>query len=921
MLRILLNIRILPWLAAVFVLLSAVPAFADTTGAIAGTVSDADGLPIPGATVVLSSPSGTIGGDQKSVTGDDGDYSFRSLLPGTYSITGSADGFQAVTISGVQVLIGRTETVSVVLQAGGSAEVIEIESKRKTVDVEDVTRGEVLTKEFLQSIPTGRTYQSAVSMAAGVTGGAGGNPNMGGGAYNENTYMLDGVNITDPVTGTFSLNFNYDAIQQIEVLLGGYEPEYGISLGGVVNVVTDSGTNNLEFDTAVYYENGNWGAKRDARYGADGLQIAPTGFDSNSQTFSVSAKIAGPVIRDRAWFIFSYQMARSLINNIGVAQPRDFEGHYILGKLTVQPNADHRFTVFMQLDPTSIDNTEQDPNSRILPQAQARQAQGGYVGSARWQWFLSPDVNLDTQFVTQKSYIEVGAVPCTHDTKLGYHPCEPDEQEGNIDWETPGRVGINGAFDSVNYGYYYFDDRYRYTASSKLSVLGITDPFGGSHDFKFGAEATQNVWDQLQGYSGNTWYFDLNATLYDPQTFVNYYWLEITGPIKFRTSSSQWNLFAQDSYKPIRNLTIKYGLRYDNTVMRNDIGETVINASLVSPRLYAAWDPFGDQKTKIAGGYGRFNDTGRLGVASFTRASGYGSKLFLGEYFAASEQGFVNTSALMYDIAPRENTNVAHDKLRTPRVDEFLVLLQREIIEDVSVGGNFSYKMTRFLYEPDEVNVIYDEDGSAIIGSRYGDVLNPVARLRTPQIAKRDYMQADVYVDKVMSHRWFARLTYSYVNSVGSSEGALSGSFLNDPQTQYNYGPMFSTDVNHQVKAYASWELPTDPWSQTVGARVEYYSGQPYDRGYWSDVSTGSYDLRIRPRGEYGRIPGTWITAIKFQQQFDVRKGKVIADVEVTNPFNFAGPASYLIYPSENRLVIYERQAPFQLQLGLRYQF
>ena len=92
-------------------------------------------------------------------------------------------------------------------------------------------------------------------MAAGVTGGA--NPNVGGASGNENTYLMDGVNITDPVTGTFSLNFNFDAIEQLQVLTSAYDPEYGQNLGGAINIVTETGGNTLEFNVYGRHLNGN----------------------------------------------------------------------------------------------------------------------------------------------------------------------------------------------------------------------------------------------------------------------------------------------------------------------------------------------------------------------------------------------------------------------------------------------------------------------------------------------------------------------------------------------------------------------------------------------------------------------------------------------------------------------------------------
>jgi outer membrane receptor protein involved in Fe transport len=135
---------------------------------------------------------------------------------------------------------------------------------------------------------------------------------------NENTYTLDGVNITDPVTGTFSVNFNFDAIEQIEVLLGGYLPEHGQSLGAVINIVTESGTNSLQFDSSVYYGNGNLRPRMDHRIAADGATIAPTGFGSSLETIDVNAKVSGPIVRDKAWFVVSYAQERSCLPTRGL---------------------------------------------------------------------------------------------------------------------------------------------------------------------------------------------------------------------------------------------------------------------------------------------------------------------------------------------------------------------------------------------------------------------------------------------------------------------------------------------------------------------------------------------------------------------------------------------------------------------------
>jgi hypothetical protein len=912
---------ILPLLAALVALLVAAPAWAMTTGTLKLVVTDDTEfeMPVPNATVTLTGAS-LIGGAQERSTDANGNASFSELLPGQYDIRVVKAGFAGVSVNGISIDVNRNTTQMVALPPEDAEEIV-VEATRAAVDTESTSRGQILTKDFLERIPVGRSYHQATQLASGVIGT--GNPSMGGSAYNENTYMLDGANITDPVTGTFSLNFNFDAIQQIEVLLGGYMPEYGVSIGGIINLVTESGTNTLEFDTSIYYENANWSPRMDARYAADGLTLAPTGFDSEAQVIQVGSKVSGPLVRDRAWFIISYQHERSIIANTGVPQTRDYDAHYVLTKLTVQPTSEHRLTAFLQLDPTVIDNTDQgDPYQKA--EAQGRQAQGGFVTQGRWQWFLSPDVSVDTMLVMQKTYIEVNAVPCTHNRELDYHPCKPDEQENDVDWETPGRYGSFGAFDSVNYGYYYFDDRFRYNASSKLSILSVEDPLGGTHDFKFGMEGVQLVWDQIQGYAGNMYQVDLNVVPYDPNTFENFYNIEISGPIKFRITGSQWNFFAQDSWKPVSNLTLNYGTRFDNFVMRNDLGEPVLNGALFGPRMFGAWDPWGDQKTKVATGYGRFNDTGRLAVSDFTSAGTYGSKLFLGEYFGDAEgQGFVSSTNVAYDYNPSKNYNVTADNLRTPRVDEVILLLEREVLEDVALFSDMSGKFTRNIYEPDELNIIYDSDGSAVIGSRLSLPQDPRFRLRTPALAKRDYFQWDLGVRKVESRRWGAYGAYTYARSIGTSNSSLSGSFLNDPQSQYNYGPLF-TGRQHQVKAYGFWDLPTDPWTQQVSFFLQYYSGFEDERLYLAEDITGSnYRLRIKPRGSYYTFNPFWRLDLRFQQSFDVRKGKFKADIAVENVTNNRAPEypEFFYIDAENRLLAQSRQDSMRLVGGLKYEF
>jgi outer membrane receptor protein involved in Fe transport len=266
-------------------------------------------LPFPGVVVSIVSDA-LLGGNNMATVGV-GRFVFIELPPGTYTVTAKSDGFATVQRQNVPVNVGRTQMVTMEMPADAEGEEMVIEDRNPVIDTESANRGSVLTREFLDRIPAGRSYQSAVQLTAGVSGGS--NPNVGGASSNENTYMLDGVNITDPVTGTFSLNFNFDSIEQLEVITDAFDPEYGVNLGGVVNIVTQTGSNNFEFRSGVYHKNGSWSPKQDWRFAADGTTLSPSDFGSKFETWIVGGQISGPIIKDKAWFIASYQMTRSLI--------------------------------------------------------------------------------------------------------------------------------------------------------------------------------------------------------------------------------------------------------------------------------------------------------------------------------------------------------------------------------------------------------------------------------------------------------------------------------------------------------------------------------------------------------------------------------------------------------------------------------
>lgn len=904
-------VRLMQVVGCMAAMLVAAPALAQTDGALVVSVLDEDGLEVPNVTVTLTG-SKLIGGAQSKTTDFDGVVRFSNLKPGDdYTLIAESDTLAMSTVNNVQVIVSRETQVQITMNVMETVTV----AKEQVIDTSSSSRGTVLTKEFLNRVPTGRSYQEAATL--NVASGQGSQEeNLGGAANNENTYIVDGVNVTDPVSGTFGANFNFDAIEQIEVLLGGYMPEYGVSLGGVVNVVTESGSNNLSMTTSVFYVNGNIRPRIDARIGSDGVLLAASGFDNNLQILTIGTQVSGPIVRDKAFFLISYQHSRSLINANATPQRQDFDGHQLYGKVTVQESSEHRFTGIFSGASDNIDNIFQG-SPFIKAESQGRQRQGSMFGSARWEWFISPDVNVETRVNYFRNNFISSTVPCTHDPSRDQRQCRPDEAENEIDWYTPGRIGTGGAFDSVNNVNFGFVNRSRLELSSKLSLTSIEDPLGGKHDIKVGVSTEQLAQNTIRGNNGNLVYFDTNAVDFDPTTFTNFYWQETSAPINYRQTGSIYSFFLQDSWKPHPNLTLNFGTRFDNAIMRNDLGEATLAGALWGPRIFASWDPFGDQKTKIATGYGRFNDRGSLQISGFTDASGFGSKIWFGEI----NDNFTNRTEDNFAYNPVRNLNVAHDELSNPHTDEVLFIAEREVIRDVALSTTLNGRFSRNMFEFDDPNWIMSGNGDSIIGARTGDIDTFRARLRTPTLARRDVFSWELSARKVWADRWAAILSYGFNQVYGSSPRALSGSFANDPQTQYNYGRLVNIQ-NHVVVGQLIADIPLDPWTPQIGVVFRAVSGIPSERFYYSARAQG-FGVRLRERGNYTVAPSWWELSARYTQNLNVRQGQVALSVEVQNlTNNRAGDRlNAFQLAANNRYVFFDRQQPLRVQLGAQYKF
>ena len=235
---------------------------ASVKGSIAGAVSDPSGAVIQGAKVELVGPTGT----RTATTDAEGRFLFQVLIPGVYSAKISREGFKTSEANSVEVQIGRTSILTIKMELGTSATTVEVSASSIAVDTTSTAGASNLTDTFYEAVPVARSVTGLFYAAPGVASGLGtgtANPSIAGGTGLENSYVADGVNITDGGfggigvysrnMGSLSTGINLSFVKEVQVKTSGFEAQYGKSTGGIVQFVTKSGGNQFHGQVAGFF--------------------------------------------------------------------------------------------------------------------------------------------------------------------------------------------------------------------------------------------------------------------------------------------------------------------------------------------------------------------------------------------------------------------------------------------------------------------------------------------------------------------------------------------------------------------------------------------------------------------------------------------------------------------------------------------
>ncbi|MGC9341473.1 MAG: carboxypeptidase regulatory-like domain-containing protein, partial [Bacteroidales bacterium] len=286
-----------------------------TTGDLQGIVTDTTGKPIVLTEIIISGPSlmGNIG----ATSNENGYFKIKAIPPGTYSLEIKHLSYKTLIIENVNILLGRTTDMGQISLPPGKVELEEvvINWAKPALDPSSTTLGSYIDPQDLNSLPVERDYKSVLTfLPQANTSFYGDNANILGASGSDNIYYVDGMNVTDPYQASGGLIIPFNFIQGIDVKQGGYEAEFSKAMGGIINVVTPSGSNEFEASAFSYYT----GDALTSKQKMDNLSARDIK-DFNNYDFGLS--FGGPVIKDKFWYYLAYN---SIFENQDI-QMQDYE--------------------------------------------------------------------------------------------------------------------------------------------------------------------------------------------------------------------------------------------------------------------------------------------------------------------------------------------------------------------------------------------------------------------------------------------------------------------------------------------------------------------------------------------------------------------------------------------------------------------
>jgi len=882
--------------------------FAQTNaGSLSGRVSDGSGAALPGVTVTATNEA--TGFNRTVISETDGSYRFASLPIGTYDVTADLAGFGSLTTKNVEVNVSTDRNLNITLKQATVKEQITVTAASPLIETTPAI-GTVVSQREIANLPlNGRQFANLGSLAPGTTLSVNSDPTkpgqltiaLNGGSGRNVNFLVDGGDNTDDTIGGALQNYNIEAVQEFNIQTQQYKAEYGRTTGGVLTVVTKTGTNDFEGSAYEFYRSKSLNEKTETE------KLNGSGKSPYSRN-QYGASVGGPIVKDMIHFFATAERLErptSYVINTGGIYP-EFDGQAVPtpfkdNLFTAKASADINARQFLQVRYGYQRNSDvYGPSPIVLPSALGTLTNDYHSILLGHTWQIGS--NKVNDFLFQDTHFKNAILPTSNDPALIY----------------PGGVSIGQSVNTpqttTQIKRQYKDD---FSWSSTLGQMRhdlkvglnyIDEPLLGG-DFSTGTSGQYTLRDPVKG-----------SPVVDIAIF--------SGFAGYNTPIKQYNYYAQDDISFNKKLTLNVGIRYDlwkgfdldqtsNPIWQTLSTQTKYNDPYLkdfqggkggklkndtnnwAPRLGFTYDLNGDSKNIIRGGVGRYFDFPYTNATILFPAVAVQSTY--GQSYAYHDgNGIKNSNGTFFQpgqpLPPNQQTGgtavnppneVASPTLATPYSDQVSLGYSWQVNPWLGLNvdaSHVNYKDIPFRFRANPIDPatgkrrfpafasfrIWDGEGFA----KYNGVnIGGHARLGTKFELQGFYTWSHTTGNVLAGADEFRITDAGHQGDLRTVRDQSIDPY--DPLCDACVGPL-NTDQKHRVTLSTLYRAP---FGINASGIFRYHSGTPYTEWAGADISCGPAGTVLKCADGYNfdLAPGvTHVNSLRGASfsQFDVRVSK-----------------------------------------------